>query len=141
VKASLPSPLFFLALPGVVSAAATAPADTLPATGLLQVLLALGVVLAAIAAFAWFLRRLTPGAIGSRGWLRIVGGAMVGPKERVVLVEIGETWLLLGVAASNVSLLYTLPKPPQSAAHEGETAAPGFSGALLQALASRRKKS
>jgi flagellar protein FliO/FliZ len=142
VKASSPSLLFFLALPGAVSAAATAPTDaTLPATGLLQVLLALGVVLAAIAAFAWFLRRMTPGAIGSRGWLRIVGGAMVGPKERVVLVEIGETWLLLGVAASNVSLLYTLPKPAQSVAPEGETAAPGFSGALLQALASRRKKS
>jgi flagellar protein FliO/FliZ len=89
-------------------AAAAVPADSaLPATGLLQVLVALGLVLAAIAAFAWMLRRLTPGAIGTHGWLRVVGGAMVGPKERVVLVEIGDTWLVLGVAASSVNLLHT----------------------------------
>ena len=61
---------------------------------------------------------LDAGAIGTRGLLRIVGGAMVGPKERVVLVEVGDTWLLLGVAASSVNLLHTLPKPPQSAAKE-----------------------
>jgi flagellar protein FliO/FliZ len=105
---------------------------------LLQVLVALGLVLAAIAAFAWLLRRMTPGSIGSRGWLRVVGGAMVGPKERVVLVEIGETWLVLGVAASSVNLLYTLPKPPHSAS-ESDPKAPRFSSALLEALARRRK--
>lgn len=141
MKAPALSVLFLLAVPRALSAAAS-PADSpLPATGFLQVLVALGLVLAAIAAFAWLLRRLTPGSIGTRGSLRIVGGAMVGPKERVVLIEIGDTWLLLGVAASNVSLLHTLPKPPQSAAKEGEPAAPGFSGALLEALAQRRRKS
>jgi flagellar protein FliO/FliZ len=105
------------------------------------VLLALGVVLAAIAAFAWFLRRLAPGSLGTRGLLRIVGGAMVGPKERVVLVEIGDTWLVLGVAASSVSLLHTLPKPLESTPSEREPAAMGFASALRQALANRRRKS
>ena len=141
VRASAFSVLSLLAVPHATLAAATTPPDTsLPTAGLLQVVVALGLVLAAIAAFAWFLRRLTPGAIGTRGWLRVVGGAMVGPKERVVLIEVGDTWLLLGVAASNVSLLHTLPKPPQSAAKEGEAASAGFSSALLEALASRRRK-
>jgi flagellar protein FliO/FliZ len=131
------------AVPCAVLAATAAPAadNNVPVTGFLQVVVALGLVLAAIAAFAWFLRRLTPGSIATRGLLRIVGGAMVGPKERVVLVEVGDTWLLLGVAASSVSLLHTLPKPAQSAASEQETAHPGFRSALLQALANRRKKS
>jgi flagellar protein FliO/FliZ len=121
-------------------AAAAVPADSaLPATGLLQVLVALGLVLAAIAAFAWMLRRLTPGAVGTHGWLRVVGGAMVGPKERVVLVEIGDTWLVLGVAASSVNLLHTLPKPPASEAQAAEPGAQRFSHALLQALARRRR--
>src|SRR3954471_23362528 len=141
VRASAFSVLSLLAVPHAAFATATTPPDTsLPTAGFLQVVVALGLVLAAIAAFAWFLRRLTPGAIGSRGWLRVVGGAMVGPKERVVLIEVGDTWLLLGVAASNVSLLHTLPKPPQSAAKEGEGPAPGFSSALLEALASRCRK-
>jgi flagellar protein FliO/FliZ len=103
------------------------------------VLVALGLVLAAIAAFAWMLRRLTPGAIGTHGWLRVVGGAMVGPKERVVLVEIGDTWLVLGVAASSVNLLHTLPKPAVSEAPTAEPGAARFSNALLRALARRRK--
>jgi flagellar protein FliO/FliZ len=102
-------------------------------------LVALGLVLAAIAAFAWLLRRMTPGAIGSRGWVRVVGGAMVGPKERVVLVEIGETWLVVGVAAASVNLLHTLPKPAQAAAAASEPGTPRFSSALLEALARRRK--
>jgi len=140
VRASAFSILPLLAVPHAALAAATTPPDTsLPTTGFLQVLVALGLVLAAIAAFAWFLRRLTPGALTTRGWLRVVGGAMVGPKERVVLIEVGDTWLLLGVAASNVSLLHTLPKPP-SAAKEGEAPSPGFSNALIEALASRRRK-
>jgi flagellar protein FliO/FliZ len=140
VRASAFSILSFLAVPHAALAGATTPPDTsLPTTGFLQVLVALGLVLAAIAAFAWFLRRLTPGAIGSRGWLRVVGGAMVGPKERVVLIEVGDTWLLLGVAASNVSLLHTLPKPPQSAAKEGEVVPSGFSSALFEALGRRKK--
>jgi flagellar protein FliO/FliZ len=127
------------ALPSAI-AGAPVPADSaLPATGLLQVLVALGLVLAAIAAFAWMLRRLTPGAIGTHGWLRVVGGAMVGPKERVVLVEIGDTWLVLGVAASSVNLLHTLPKPPASEGQAAEAGAPRFSNALLQALARRRR--
>ena len=64
---------------------------------------------------------------------------MVGPKERVVLIEVGDTWLLLGVAASNVSLLHTLPKPPQSAAKEGEVVPSSFSSALFEALGRRKK--
>jgi flagellar protein FliO/FliZ len=98
-------------------------------------------VLAAIAAFAWFLAPLTPGSIGSRGCCASSAALMVGPKERVVLVEVGDTWLLLGVAASGVNLLHTLPKPPLSAASEQESTQPGFRNALLHALASRGKKS
>lgn len=132
--------LALLAVCDTALGAAATPADTsLPTAGLLQVVVALGLVLAAIAAFAWFLRRLTPGAMSTRGWLRVVGGAMVGPKERVVLIEVGDTWLLLGVAASSVTVLHTLPKP-QSAAKESEAASPGFSSALLEALATRRTK-
>jgi len=142
VKASATFLSLLSAVPCAVYAAAPIASDSnVPVIGVLQVVVALALVLAAIAAFAWFLRRLTPGAIGSRGLLRIVGGAMVGPKERVVLVEVGDTWLLLGVAASSVSLLHTLPKPPASAASEQESMHPGFRTAFLHALANRGKKS
>jgi flagellar protein FliO/FliZ len=36
------------------------------------------------------------------GGLKVVGGVLVGPKERVVVVEFGDSWLLLGVSAAKV---------------------------------------
>lgn len=78
---------------------------------LLQVLFALAVVLGLIVAAAWLMRRfsLVPG--GSGGQLRVVSGVMVGPRERVVIVEIQEHWLVLGVTHEQVNLLHTLDKP------------------------------
>lgn len=78
---------------------------------LLQVLLALLVVLGAIGLFAWLMRRFTPGQSGARGLLKVVGGVMVGPRERLVVVEAGDTWLLLGVASGSVRLVHSMPKP------------------------------
>ena len=79
--------------------------------GIWQVFLGLAVVLAAIAGAAWLIKRLVPGQVGASGVIKLVGGMMVGPKERLVLVEVGDTWLLLGVTAGQVNALHTLPKP------------------------------
>ena len=66
---------------------------------------------------------------------------MVGPRERVVLVEVGDTWLLLGVAPEQREPAAHLPKPPQSAPSEPRAdAAPGFRRALLQALGQARQE-
>ncbi len=40
---------------------------------------------------------------------------MVGPRERVVVVEVGDTWIVLGVTATHVNALHTLARPPVSA--------------------------
>lgn len=89
-------------------AAAIAPAST---GGVWQVMLGLAVVLAAIGGAAWLIKRLVPGQVGANGVLKLVGGMMVGPKERLVLVEVGETWLLLGVTTGQVNALHSMPKP------------------------------
>ena len=77
----------------------------------MQVMLGLGLVLAAIAATAWLLKRLSPGQVTAAGSLRVVGGVAIGPKERVVLVDIGDTRLVLGVAPGHVSTLHQMPRP------------------------------
>jgi flagellar protein FliO/FliZ len=122
-----------LALSTVAQAAeATTPAVASPVSvlSLLQVLFALLIVLAAIGAFAWLMRRFGPGHGSAGGLLRVVGGVMVGPKERLVVVEVGETWLLLGVAGSSVTLVHSMPKPP----HAAPAAQPGPSGAFQRLL-------
>lgn len=100
-----------------VLAGETDKVPALPATatpsllGFVQVLLALMLVIAAILGTAWLMRRLAPGPLGGSARLRVVGGAMVGPKERVVVIEVRDTWLVLGVTASSVSTLHSLPRP------------------------------
>lgn len=79
-------------------------------TGTLQVVLGLGFVLALMVGLAWLLRRLGAMQQGSAGAIKILGGAAVGPRERVVLVEIADTWLVIGVASGHVSALHSMPK-------------------------------
>lgn len=121
--------------PALMLAAAAIAADNPPPpppattsiASLLQVLLGLGLVLGAIAATAWLLRRLAPGQVSASGSLRVVGGVAVGPKERVVLVDVGETRLVLGVAPGRVNTLYQMPRPTTEAAPSGvEAAAESF---------------
>lgn len=76
----------------------------------LTVLLALTVILGGFFALAWLSRRYLPG-VGGQGAIRVVGATAVGPRERVVVVEVADTWLLLGVGGGNVRLLHSLPKP------------------------------
>lgn len=76
----------------------------------LQTIFGLLVVIGLVFACAWLARRfgLQPG--GSRGGLvKTIGGASLGGKERVAVVEIGDTWLVLGAAPGNVRLLHTMP--------------------------------
>ncbi|WP_137939704.1 flagellar biosynthetic protein FliO [Chitinivorax sp. B] len=97
-------------LPVFASAAETGPVAQ-SAGSLLQVFLALAIVLSLIAGCAWLLKKLTPGGLVGGAGMRVIGGVMVGPKERVVVVELADTWLILGVTSSQVNTLHTLPKP------------------------------
>lgn len=76
-----------------------------------QVFLALGLVVLAILGAGWLLRRFGPAQMAQGGALRVLGGVMVGPRERLVLVEVGDTWLIVGVAQGNVSAVHSLPRP------------------------------
>ncbi|MDP2828825.1 MAG: flagellar biosynthetic protein FliO [Sulfuricellaceae bacterium] len=82
-------------------------------------------VLATVALVAWLLKRLAPGHVSAGGALKLVGGIAVGPKERVVVVEIGDTWLVLGVAPGQVTALHQLPRV-ESDVTEGAPSSPRF---------------
>ncbi len=83
---------------------------------LFRMLFALGIVLAAIAGMAWLLKRMSPGQAGSVSDLRVVAAVAVGPKERVVLVDVAGTRLVLGVAPGQVTKLMEMPRPDASEA-------------------------
>lgn len=86
------------------------PSSPVPIGGVLQVLFGLAVVLGTVAGAAWLLKRLAPGQTSAGGAIRLIGGIAVGPKERVVVVEVGDTWLVVGVAPGQVSALHNMPR-------------------------------
>jgi len=80
------------------------------ALGVVQMVLGLVLVLGLIVLASWLLRRFGAGPTAAGSLIRVVTAASVGPRERVVLVEIQDTWLVLGVAPGRVSTLHQLPR-------------------------------
>lgn len=58
--------------------------------------------------------------------IRVVSSAPVGPKERVVVVEVASAWLVLGVGGGQVTRLHKLPAPPPELAPTSPADGPAF---------------
>ncbi|MEO1765851.1 flagellar biosynthetic protein FliO [Thiobacter aerophilum] len=130
-------------LPALVAFAAhAAEASNVPISSsvasLAQMLAALALVLAAIFATAWLMRRLGASQLAAGGAMKVLGGVAVGPRERLVLVEVGQTWLIVGVAPGRVSAVHSMPRPEDASALEANLPATPFGERLRQLLASRR---
>jgi flagellar protein FliO/FliZ len=80
---------------------------------MLQFALGLGTVLALIVAAGWVMKKSAFGK-SAPGMIKVIAGAAVGQRERVVVVDIDGVRMVLGVAPGRVTALHTLPraKPP-----------------------------
>jgi flagellar protein FliO/FliZ len=90
---------------------AVTPPDPVGAGGMVQVVLGLLLVIGMIVGVAWLTRRFGNFQADASGALRVIGGLSMGPRERVVLVQVGDRQLLLGVAPGRVSTLHVLDQP------------------------------
>jgi len=116
---------------------AQVPASSAPAlaSSVVQMVLGLALVFALILGSLWLLKRLSVYDRARGGLLRIVAGIAVGPRERVVLVEVGDTWLVLGVAPGQVCTLHQLPRLEAAPLTERKSApVEGFRGWLDRTL-------
>jgi len=127
----LAAQLAHAALPTVPSPPEAAPA--VGASSLLQAGFGMFAVLGLIFLCAWAARRFGLQRLGGGHFVKVVSSTMVGQRERVVVVEVGATWLVLGVTASQVNTLHSLPAQavPATPAPGGSASAPDprFAGA------------
>src|ERR1035437_9176133 len=72
------------------------------AGNLLQVLFGLVVVLALMAAAAWTLKRFGMAKNSTGTTVKIVGGISVGSRERILVVEVADQWIVVGVAPGRI---------------------------------------
>ena len=93
-----------------ISHAALAQGAPTAATGMGQMLVGLAAVIGLVFAAAWIARRLGVQGHDTSPLLKRIAAMPVGPRERIVIVEAGNDWLVVGVTAQSIRTLHTLPK-------------------------------
>ncbi|CAB3888245.1 flagellar biosynthetic protein FliO [Achromobacter anxifer] len=104
-------------------------------SALLRVIVGLILVLAAILVSAWLARRAGLTQRGGGNLLRQVASLPVGPRQSIVVVEVENTWLVVGVGPNQLNTLHTLPAGQLPEASTLPAAA--FAAKLGQALKRR----
>ncbi|MBU8976754.1 flagellar biosynthetic protein FliO [Lysobacter sp. FW306-1B-D06B] len=94
---------------------------------------ALILVVSLILGLGWLARRMPGvGRASNTNALRVVGSLALGPRDRVVVVEVGNTQLLLGVGQNGMTTLHTLAEPlPLAQPSQGNAVSP-FAQLLAQ---------
>ncbi len=80
-------------------------------TNLLEVTLNLALVLAAIVLLAWVFKRAQGFNQPAAGQLRVTATLPLGPKERILLLEVGEQQLVVGASSAGLNTLHVLDTP------------------------------
>jgi flagellar protein FliO/FliZ len=115
-----------------LAAAQGAPPVPGGAAALAQLAVSLVVVVALIVAIAWMARRLRLAPQGAAGALRVLAQVPVGPRERVVLLAVGDRQALVGVSGAGITSLALLGEdvslPP------GTPAAPAGEATLAERM-------
>ena len=76
----------------------------------MQITFSLLLVLGAIIAVAWLFKRMNLTQQGTGNLLKVIGSVAIGQRERVVLIEVNDTWLFVGVGPGQIRTLHTLDK-------------------------------
>jgi flagellar protein FliO/FliZ len=130
--------------PALQPAQATLPAS--PSAGsLMQTILALTFVLGLLAGLAWLMKRFGPRPGAHAGVLRIVGALSLGGRERIMVLEVGDQWIVVGASPGRVNALAQLARPEGAplatpALHPDFAAAGSFAAWLKQTIEQRNAK-
>ncbi len=87
---------------------------------MLQFIAGLGIVILCIVGLAWMLKRAGGLQSSARGTLRVIDGVALSTRERLVLVQVGDQQVLLGVAPGRVNRVHVLDEPVLTTSPEGD---------------------
>ncbi|POF41867.1 flagellar biosynthetic protein FliO [Pseudomonas laurylsulfativorans] len=138
--AALAVPFSVLAAEPVATATtAAAPAVSSGVAGqLTQLVFGLLLVLGLIFLLAWLLRRVQQAGPAGKGQvIEIVGSRALGPRDRLMLVQVGNEQILLGLSPGSITALHVLKEPVQVPTTDKPT--PEFAQRLLEMLGKDQK--
>jgi flagellar protein FliO/FliZ len=107
------------------------PASPLSIASVAQLALSLAAIVALILAVSWVLKRLKLGVPHSRGDIVVIDQLALGARERIVLLQVGGSQVLVGVGSGGVVGLTPLATPIEI---KSAPAAPAFADRLRELM-------
>lgn len=126
--------------PGATATAAAAPVASSGMAGqLTQLVFGLLLVLGLIFFLAWLLRRVQQAGPAGKGQvIEIIGSRALGPRDRLMLVQVGNEQILLGLSPGTITALHVL-KEPVHVPSATEKSTPEFAQRLMELLGKDQK--
>jgi flagellar protein FliO/FliZ len=132
-------PLSVLAAEPVASAAAAPVASGGVAGQLTQLVFGLLLVIGLIFFLAWLLRRVQQAGPAGKGQvIELIGSRALGPRDRLMLVQVGNEQILLGLSPGTITALHVM-KEPIEVPTTTDKATPEFAQHLLKILGKDQK--
>ena len=132
-------PLSVLAAEPVATAAATPAVSSGVAGQLTQLVFGLLLVLGLIFFLAWLLRRVQQAGPAGKGQvIELIGSRALGPRDRLMLVQVGNEQILLGLSPGSITALHVLKEPVQVPT-SSEKATPEFALRLMELMGKDQK--
>ena len=132
-------PIALVALSAAAGAAEQQPSAASPGN-LLQILFGLTLVLGLFVGVAWFLKRVGIAKAQTGTSIKIVGGLNLGSRERILVVEVADQWIVVGITPGQINTLSTMPRQESIAPPETEAMTKNFPAWLKQTLEKRNAK-
>ena len=106
---------------------------------LTQLVFGLLLVLGLIFFLAWLLRRVQQAGPAGKGQvIALIGSRALGPRDRLMLVQVGNEQILLGLSPGTITALHVLKEPVQVPSTTDKTT-PEFAQRLLEILGKDQK--
>ncbi|WP_313088022.1 flagellar biosynthetic protein FliO [Pseudomonas sp.] len=126
-----------IALPTLAAEPAASMSSTGMGSQMTKLLVGLLLVIGLIFLLAWMLRRVQQINPRSNQAIKLISSHALGPRERLVLVQVGSEQVLLGLSAGRITPLHVLEEPVHLP--DAEPANPEFAQRLMELLGRDQK--
>ncbi len=91
-----------------------APIEPISSPYLMKLTGGLLLVVAIILVLAWLVKKFNLNQQSQSGLIRIIAGLTIGTRDRIVLLQVGEEQILLGLTPGRIEKLHTLAEPVEA---------------------------
>ena len=95
-------------------------------------------VVLVILLFAWLVKKFNLNQQSQNGLIRIIAGLSIGTRDRIVLLQIGEEQILVGLTPGRIEKLHTLSQPLD--APEAQLVSSSFAEKFNRVMGERESK-